>query len=67
MKVVAAKDFRDLKAGVQRRAGEDFEVDADRYAELKDAGVHGRLVWPVVDDELPVFKPKSKAKKQEAE
>lgn len=64
MLLVAARDFRDLSAGVTRRAGEAFEATPERYAELRETKAHGRLAYQVVEDEKP--KQKQKIKKQEA-
>lgn len=64
MLLVAARDFRDLSAGVTRRAGEAFEATAERYEELRATEAHGRLAYQVVGDDKP--KAKQKAKKQEA-
>lgn len=42
------RTFMDLKAGVTRSAGERFEVEPDRMAEI-NATRYGQLVKPVTE------------------
>ena len=63
MLVVAARDFMDVKAGVNRQAGSAFEVDEARYAEINSTS-NGRLAWRVAPDEQPAPKPKKTTRKQ---
>ena len=44
MRVVANIDFKDLKADVMRKKGEQFTVSKERFEELQDVGQWGNLV-----------------------
>lgn len=44
MKVKALIGFNDLKTGISRKAGEEFEVTKERYEELVGNKVFGKLV-----------------------
>ena len=68
MKVKAIKDFYDLKENISRVKGDEWEVEQERFDELRKAKVAEEEPEAEAPDEDPVpVEPEAEAPKKDAE